>query len=79
MLLVVLEPSLGPGVVSFGIQTSLWSLQFSGKGKFRSFLFFLWLWFSFGKKKDTRHLFIFIHIQANVYRWNYIHYIYTGS
>lgn len=40
MLLVVLEPSLGPGVVSWGIQTFLSSLQVSGKGKFRGFLFF---------------------------------------
>lgn len=81
MLLVVLEPSLGPGVVSCGIQTFLSSLQVSGKGKLKGFLFFC----GFGsflakkKKKDTMHLFMFTHIQANIYRWNYIHYIYTGS
>lgn len=56
MLLVVLEPSLGPGVVSCGIQTFLSSLQVSGKGKLRGFLFFCGFGSFLAKKKKKRIL-----------------------
>lgn len=68
MLLVVLEPSLGPGVVSCGIQTFLSSLQVSGKGKLRGFLFFC----GFGsflakKKKKGYYAFVYVYTHTGKY------------
>lgn len=68
MLLVVLEPSLGPGVVSCGIQTFLSSLQVSGKeGEMERLSIFLWLWFSFGKRKRILCICLYLHTYRQIF------------
>lgn len=66
MLLVVLEPSLGPGVVSCGIQTFLSSLQVSGKGKWRGFLFFCGFGSLLAKEKGY-YAFVYIYTHTGKY------------
>ena len=67
MLLVVLEPSLGPGVVSCGIQTFLSSLQVSGKGKLKGFLFFCGFGSFLAKKKKGYYAFVYVYTHTGKY------------
>lgn len=61
MLLVVLEPSFGPGVVSRGIQTLLSILQVSGEGEIWMLsIFFVALVLFWQKKNDAMHLFKYL-------------------
>lgn len=84
MLLVVLEPSFGPGVVSRGIQTLLSILQVSGEGEIWMLSIFFVALVLFWQKKMMPCICLNIYLHTHMYSHIFIGEItaitvYTGS